>query len=166
MSSLQSLVVGTDFSDTSEAAIESALTLASTLGAQVTLVHAYELPLHAFPDGAVSHAEVLADLSAALRKALDSEIALRAEHGVAIRPVLVLGPAVDALNDVADEVDADLIVVGTNGRSGFARTILGSTAEQLVRSARRPVLAVRATTELTLRERLGRKNSPHGARAL
>jgi len=162
--SLQCLVVGTDFSDTSDAAIVSALDLARSLRARVTLVHAYELPMYAFPDGAMSHAEVLADLSAALRQALESEIALHAGRGVPMTSVLMLGTAVEVLNHVAEDVDADLIVVGAHGRSGLARAILGSTAEQVVRSAKRPVLTVRPAADLTLREQQSRRRTPQGAR--
>jgi len=48
---------------------------------------------------------------------------------------------------VADEIDADLIVIGTHGRRGLARALLGSVAENVVRTARRPILTIHGPRE-------------------
>ena len=143
MKPIQKIVVGTDFSAIADRAVDHAIDLAKQTGASVTLVHAYELPIYSLPDGLVvatpGVAKAITDAGmAGLAKAVEA----RKDRGVALGHVLRMGPAAEELNGVAAEENADLIVVGTHGRRGFSRFLIGSVAERTVRIATRPVLVV------------------------
>ena len=143
MKKIQRIVVGTDFSDIAERAVDQAVDLAAQLGGKVTLVHAYELPMYSYPDGVVvSSSDAAQQVTTIATQRLASSVEQRKERGVRIESVLRMGPPWDELNSVAAEEVADLIVVGTHGRRGFSRILLGSVAERLVKTAVRPVLVV------------------------
>jgi nucleotide-binding universal stress UspA family protein len=88
-----------------------------------------------------------------------------AEDGIACSGYVVAfpeGSTSHAILELADELDASLIVIGSHGRSGVRRAVLGSVAEDLIRSGHRPVLVVRPTdADLTLSsDRAVRTNEP------
>jgi universal stress protein A len=164
MFSLRKILVPTDFSDTADAALLRALDLAEQFGAQVTLVHVYRIPTFGYPDGAmIAQVGVAQDLHVSLTNALKNELEAHAARGVPMSYVLRVGSATDAINDVADELGADMIVVGTHGRVGLAHVLLGSTAEQVLRTATRPVLVVRVPPAPPSRDVRARGESPHVA---
>ncbi len=166
MFSLQKMLVATDFSDASDVAVESALDLAEAMGASITLVHTYSLPTYGYPEGAfIPQAEVAHDLVTSLTAALKSEIESHAERRVPMAYVLRLGPAPEVINDVAEEIGADLVVVGTHGRTGLAHALLGSTAEHILRAATLPVLVVRTHAETGHEEQHERDDAPRDASA-
>ena len=143
MKRIERIVVGTDFSDIAERAVDQAVDLAAQVGGKVTLVHAYELPMYSFPDGVVvSSSDAAQQVTTVATQRLAASVEQRKERGVHIESVLRMGPPWDELNSVAAEEVADLIVVGTHGRRGFSRILLGSVAERLVKTAVRPVLVV------------------------
>ena len=145
MNPIHRIVVATDFSELADTVVDSALDLAKQLGASVTLVHSYEIPIYGFPDGVlVAPADLASRLGAAAQVELDRLARRHADRGVPISTVLRMGAAWDEINAVAEETKADLIVVGTHGRRGLARALLGSTAERLIRTATRPVFVVHA----------------------
>jgi nucleotide-binding universal stress UspA family protein len=121
-----------------------AMEVARESGAELHLVHAYELPPlmtmspgidAAFPEGPVRYAEMLQDsLEAAVRP-------LRGGESVKCR--VELGAPGPALAAVAEEVGADLLIVGAARRSRLARAILGTTAQRVLRDAAVPVLVAR-----------------------
>jgi nucleotide-binding universal stress UspA family protein len=141
-SPFRTILVPHDFSPQSDAAIELAQQLAGLSGARLHLVHAVETPLlHAVtPAGviALSLSSVVAE--GAL---LEAEGALRRVAGGA-QVCVVEGAPRDVISAVAAQLPADLIVMGTHGREGLARAVLGSVAEHTVRHAPCPVLTVRA----------------------
>jgi nucleotide-binding universal stress UspA family protein len=145
MTSIQKIVVGTDFSDASARALDYACDLARALSASIDLVHAVDVPAITLPiEGAVmSTADHVAKLSIDAQAQLDTVLAGRANRGVALRGHVRTGVADSELVSYAEEVGADLIVVGTHGRTGVAHVLLGSVAERVVRTARCPVLSVR-----------------------
>jgi nucleotide-binding universal stress UspA family protein len=145
MKDLKSIVVATDFSPIAEHALDEALDLAARLGATVTLVHAYEIPVYGFPDGIlVASSDVTAQLQSTAQKQLMRSIEARKDCGVAITPVLRMGAPWEEINTVAKESGAGLIVAGTHGRRGLSRALLGSVAERLIRTATLPVLVIHA----------------------
>lgn len=145
MKRIERIVVGTDFSSIAEHAVDHAVDLAEQIGASVTLVHAYELPAYSLPDGVVVATPAVAkSITDAGLKGLAESVERRKARSVALRPILRMGSVADELNAVADAEDADLIVVGTHGRRGFSRFLIGSVAERTVRTATRPVLVVHA----------------------
>ena len=119
------ILVATDFSDSAEAAFGVALDYARRLHARVRL-------MHVFSEGEFDVTRLLADAAA------------RAEPDV---PVTVTGTGGDPAEEIlryASRQPIDLIVVGTHGRSGVSRLLLGSVAERVLRGARCPVLVVPA----------------------
>jgi nucleotide-binding universal stress UspA family protein len=81
------------------------------------------------------------------RRALPPLHADLVEFGVDARDLVRHGDVVDTILAVADEVDARMIVMGTEGRKGLQRLILGSVAERVVRRSSRPVMTVRAAPQ-------------------
>jgi nucleotide-binding universal stress UspA family protein len=143
MKDLKNIVVATDFSTIADHALDEALDLAKTLGAKVTLVHSYEIPVYGFPDGIlVASADVTAQLQTASQTQLTRTIEARKDRGVAITPVLRMGSPWEEINTVAAETGAGLIVAGTHGRRGLSRALLGSVAERLMRTATLPLLII------------------------
>jgi nucleotide-binding universal stress UspA family protein len=144
MAAPKRILVPTDFTETSERALDWALDLAARIGASVTVMHAYEIPVIGFPDGAIiATPEVATRIADASRAALDATAEKRRSGPVAIDTLLREGVAWEAINAVADEIDADFVVIGTHGRRGLARALLGSVAENVVRTAHRPVVTIR-----------------------
>lgn len=106
-------------------------------------MHAYEIPILGVPDGAlVATPELAARLSEAARSALDATLARVQGRGVQVEGVLREGVAWEEIDRVADDIDADVIVIGTHGRRGLARALLGSVAENVIRTTYRPVLTI------------------------
>jgi nucleotide-binding universal stress UspA family protein len=143
MADFRRILVPTDFTDTSERALDWAFALAARLGSSITVMHSYEIPIVGFPDGAlVATADIATRMAEASRAGLDRTVAKRTSGTIAVDGVLREGVAWEEINKVADAIDADVIVIGTHGRKGLARALLGSVAENVVRTATRPVLTI------------------------
>jgi nucleotide-binding universal stress UspA family protein len=142
MATAKHILVAHDFSDTAEGALHYAVDLAEKLGAALTIVHAYEVPIYGFPEGPALVPEMAAQLEQASRTALEAVVKRAARQGLKLDARLRQGPAWSEINATAKEVGADLIVLGTHGRKGVARALLGSVAEKVVRTAPLPVLTV------------------------
>ena len=138
MMQLKHVLVPTDYSDTSEAALTYGRALASLFGADLTLLHVTDNPFlrATVADPATLRAGEVKRLSDRLTPA-DREI-LRA------RAILeVSDDPADEIVTYAKAADIDLIVMGTHGRRGAAHLLVGSVAERVVRTAPCPVLTVR-----------------------
>lgn len=145
MDALKIILVPTDFSAASERALDYALALASKLEAKVFLLHTYELPIIGFPDGTlVPSAEIVSRLLSEAERELAACVAKRKESGASIVTLLRQGDAREAILVAAEEISADLVVMGTHGRRGITRALIGSVAEAIVRVASVPVLTVHA----------------------
>jgi nucleotide-binding universal stress UspA family protein len=144
MRPIKTILVATDFSEASDHALEYAVDLARRLDAQVVILHAYELPVYGFPDGSIiATPEMATRIAHAAELGLKSVAEKWAKNGVPILKLLRVGPPAEQVNAVAEEVGADLVVLGTHGRRGLSRALLGSVTEHVIRTATRPVLAVR-----------------------
>jgi len=140
------ILVPTDFGDPSEVALDCAIEYAKKLGSEIVLMHAYEIPIMGFPDGAiVATAELTARILEGAQIGLDRQIRSRSASGVRMHGIIKQGDAYRMVNETADEVGAGLIVMGTHGRKGLSRALLGSVAEKVVRTSRIPVLTVHPT---------------------
>ncbi len=145
------ILVATDFSEASQTALDYAVDLAKQLGANVTVLHAYELPIYGFPDGAfIASAEMAATIMSGAQAGVAALCEKRKGRGVELTQVVRQGIAWEEVHRVADEVGADLIVIGTHGRKGISRALLGSVAEKIIRTATRPVLTVHEKIEPSL----------------
>ncbi|MGD0527271.1 MAG: universal stress protein [Polyangiaceae bacterium] len=141
------ILVPIDFTEVSAHALDWAIELAASLGASITVMHSYAIPVVGFPDGAlIPTPQVASDLGTAAGDALEAAVKGKRGGKVAIATVLREGEAWEEIVGVADEIDADLIVIGTHGRHGLARALLGSVAEHVVRTSHRPVLTLGAAS--------------------
>jgi nucleotide-binding universal stress UspA family protein len=142
---IKHVLVAHDFGETAQEALVYALDLAEQLKARVTIVHAYEIPIYGFPEGLALNAEVVGRIEAVSAKALEGVVERARRPGVDVDGVLRQGPAWSEIGGAAAEVKADLIVIGTHGRTGLAHALLGSVAEKVVRTAHCPVLTVHSS---------------------
>ena len=135
----------TDFSESAEYGEQQAVRLAHATGGELILLHvAVESPLYG--EGLMTVKEVR-DVFGAARKwateALEARGAKIREHGLATRWLLRTGVPHEEIARVATEERADYIVMGTQGRGGLERALLGSVADRVVRTAPCPVVTVR-----------------------
>jgi nucleotide-binding universal stress UspA family protein len=138
------ILVPTDFSDPARAAAKTALELAQAFHVPLVLMHVYGVPGQAYAGvDLVLTADFVRSVESAARAALNEEAALLANKGVDISTVLSVGAAWEQILEAAKQVDAGLVVMGTHGRRGLPRALLGSVAERVVRLSRIPVLTVR-----------------------
>ena len=137
------ILVPVDFSKGSDRAVAQAESLALALGADLELFHAYQLPVLALPDSSVTISPTyVSDLTERAQRELDKYRVDIESRGVSAHVKLVEGSPADAIIERAQALRALMIVLGTHGRGGFRRFLLGSTAERVVRTASVPVLTV------------------------
>ena len=134
-----------DFSDYSRRALDHAMAIARWYGSTVTALHVFSsAPVVAsYPGPVVLEPIVLTavgreELLAETKAFIDAE----AVPGVRVEAVVREGQAAAEIADMAISMNADLLVIGTHGRSGFERLLLGSVTEKVLRKARCPVLTV------------------------
>lgn len=143
----QRILVPFDDSDTSRKALHSAIQLARESGGRLRIIHSLdELRYMAPYDYTV---EVLEAARASANAALAQALELARAAGVSAEAALLEGLDLRLGEVVANDArawPADLVVVGTHGRRGVGRVLLGSGAEQIIRQAPTPVLAVRAAS--------------------
>jgi nucleotide-binding universal stress UspA family protein len=139
---IQRIVVPHDFSETAQCALDYALDLAEKFGACITVVHTYEVPIVNYPEGPAITTDLVHQVRAAANAALDGLVSRIHRPGVAVDGALREGPAWSEIIAAAADGNADLIVIGTHGRRGLSRALLGSVAEKVVRGAACPVLTV------------------------
>ncbi|MFO0667506.1 MAG: universal stress protein [Polyangiaceae bacterium] len=147
----QKILVPHDFSRCASRALEQAIHLARTVSGRIVLLHVARLPHDLPPETRVTPPgeEGSLAISDLLKKGAERDLAavmspLLAEGTLVESMVRTSGEdlAVEILR-VADETSADVIVMGTHGRSGLSRLFLGSVAENVVRRSRVPVVTVR-----------------------
>jgi nucleotide-binding universal stress UspA family protein len=139
----KNILVPTDFSQGAEAALEYAVALAAKLDAKVHLLHVVGLQMLSAETGMVLSASIVDEIFKDNQKELDRLVAARQGQCGFGATLLESGDARGVIQVVANNLKADLIVMGTHGRRGFKRLLLGSVAETLVRIAPCPVLLVR-----------------------
>jgi len=145
----KSIAVGTDGSDTATQAVRQAVDLAVALGARLELVSAYEpVPVHRLRE---ERRDTPEDLQWAIHPredvdaTLESAAAIAREAGVEVGTYARQGDPADAILDVAEEREADLIIVGNKGMTGAKRFLLGSVPNKVSHHAPCSVLIVRTT---------------------
>jgi len=141
------ILVATDFSDGSQQALEYALRIAEKFDSELTLVHVWEAPSYAYATDLYLPVDVMASLEgAAVARLEQATTELKARFPGAKSRLHTGSPWQEVLG-AATEVKADLIVMGTHGRRGLERALLGSVAERVVRMSRVPVLTVHGAKE-------------------
>jgi nucleotide-binding universal stress UspA family protein len=143
----KNILVPTDLSEGAEEALDYACELATKFGAKIHLLNVIGIPALGVPELGVALTSSLIDtIIADNQSSLDSLVEIKRSHAQFGDVLLRTGDARDVINQTAKEVDADLIVMGTHGRRGVSRALLGSVAETVVRTAPCPVLTVRPHT--------------------
>jgi nucleotide-binding universal stress UspA family protein len=135
-----------DFSRASRAAFARAVELAKRDRTELVVVHVLTPVMPTVADGPIS-ARTWEDIEATARataqRALDALVAKAKKAGVRARGALLEGVPHEAIARMARRARADLLVIGTHGRTGLARFFLGSVASRVVATAPCPVLTVR-----------------------
>ncbi len=155
LTAVQRILWATDLSRVSEGAWRYALTLGDLLAAQMVLLHVVR---PADPAGAADH--LVPPASGRMERylaPLESELESRRQAvealGLRARRKVVVGVPADVIVAEAEAEQADLVVVGTQGRTGLSHLLLGSVAEAVIRKAPCPVLAVKVRGDSEVKER-------------
>jgi nucleotide-binding universal stress UspA family protein len=140
----EEILVPTDGSEPAAAAIDHGLAVAERTDARVHAVNVFDVGSTSVSPNASPSTARIEKLKSEGRAATDRIATQARERGLDARTEVRNGfPSMDLL-DYADEYDVDLITMGTTGRTGLSRYLLGSTTERVVRHAEMPVLAVNA----------------------
>ena len=139
------IVVPTDFSECSRAAWDEAQRLARAFGSELVLLHVLvePAPFSGAPFGLGVGREFYDGIRRWAEGELQRWIEAPKAAGLAVRGEIRTGVAHREIVDLATDTRADLVVIGTHGRSGLDRALLGSVADRVLRLAPCPVLAVR-----------------------
>ncbi len=138
----KTILVPTDFSEFADHALDYAIALAARLDAKLHVVNAIGVPALGVPELGIALTSTT--IESAVKRSQASLDALAVRHLPAkIEVLLRTGDARDIIVNTAIELGADLIVMGTHGRRGFKRALLGSVTESVIRHAPCAVLAVR-----------------------
>jgi nucleotide-binding universal stress UspA family protein len=142
MPDIRRILCPVDFSPSSERALDFAVDLAKALGAELDLLHVYQLPVYALPDGAMmAGPEFTTRVTTESQRAL-TELCESRASGVTTKTHLIEGIPYREIVRMGEDLGVGLIVVGTHGRTGLRHLLLGSVAERVVRSAKVPVITV------------------------
>ena len=139
---LKTIVVATGLDGQAEGALEYARKLATNYGSRIVLAHGLDPMDYAAVDGLPG--SVASHLTTEARKVLDTMVGELLREGIHSHSEVRQGAVAEMLVDVARQYEAGLIVIGTKGMEGVGPVVVGAIAEQLVRLAPCPVLAVAA----------------------
>ena len=141
---IKTILVPTDFSSSSRAGLAFALDLAKHLSADLQLLHVFQLPYAVGWEDGMTMAAASVEFMEQMRKRGEEQLAVQVgvckAAGVRARSEQVDGAPY--LKIVELSAKADLVVMGTHGRTGLPRLMLGSVAERVVRMAKCPVITV------------------------
>jgi nucleotide-binding universal stress UspA family protein len=146
MSRFKRILHPSDFSRASGGAFAKAVQLAVDNRAELLLVHVFTLPLQMVGEAYIppdAYAKIEASTRAWAKNGLDKLIGKARRAGVRARALVLEGPPHDRIARAARAHRADLIVMGTHGRTGLARLFLGSVAARVLSTATCPVMTVR-----------------------
>ncbi len=149
MKMFKHILVAVDFSDYSQEAVRIVSGLVGDDDCQVLVLHVCNAPKAVDPTIMVAQSraiksliELQKEMAKAAEKKLQDWIGRYDWHGAKVSWEVLSGAAYKVITNRAREIDADLIVIGSYGRSGFARRLIGSTTEKVLRKTRCPLLAV------------------------
>jgi nucleotide-binding universal stress UspA family protein len=142
---IRTILHPTDFSENSQHAFHFACSMARDYGANLIVLHVYPTPVLPTMDGAVFPfpLDVPRDELLAMLNDIKPD-----DPAISVERLLVVGEPSYEIKRIAESYSADLIVMGTLGRSGLTRLVMGSVAEDVSRNADCPVLTVRSKSAL------------------
>lgn len=160
MMKVEKILMPTDFSDCAQAALAHALFLAEQLEAELHLLHVIVLPQHDplnpayyVLDDEELYERLRQSAATAMRQLIDAQKDRRIKIVEALRRGIAAAPEIVAH---AEKNAIDLIVLGAHGRRGLRRLLLGSVAEEVVRTTPCPVLTLRGTTRVAAPRDVGK----------
>jgi nucleotide-binding universal stress UspA family protein len=141
----KTILFATDFSTSSEYALKYALSLARKFESRLGIIHVINEPvdLRGFYVPHISFDQLEAEIEAGARKMMESFCQTHADGYPGVETFVVPGIPYDEIIKKAAELSADLVVVGTHGRTGLDHVLFGSTAEKVVRKSPVPVMTIR-----------------------
>jgi universal stress protein A len=141
------IMVASDLSKVSRGALNTAIVFAQSKGAELIIVHVL-VPIAPFVPEQLIQPGILETIEVDARRWAEQQLARLAaaarKTGVRVKAVLLSGDPADQIIRAARTHHSDLIVVGTHGRRGFSKMMIGSVAERVVRTAPCPVVTVRS----------------------
>jgi nucleotide-binding universal stress UspA family protein len=147
--SFKKILCPVDFSAGSRQALAVAVRLASEADAELVLAHVWYVPAAMFPVEHPLPVQIVQQLNDDAQRALDLAVRDASALGAKrLTSTLLTGIPWSAIVDLPDDPEFDLVVIGTHGRTGLARILLGSVAEKVVRHAPCSVLVVRPDGEV------------------
>lgn len=144
---LRKIMVASDFSDASRVALRRAQLIATAQEAELLLLHAIDAGTPAPTLGDPAAAEVVAADRSAIGILLEAERRELTGRGLAAAQLRLDGPPGKVVPQTAAALAADLLIVGSHGRTGLERVVLGSVAEKILRASTVPVLVARGPAE-------------------
>lgn len=149
MSLPRNILVPIDFDDSAAQVLDYAVALAAKLDAKIHVLHVVQWPLLGAEVPAAITEAAMDDIVKGQQQSFDELVAMHTGKAPLGSAVVKIGNAQTAIQAAAKHVAADLIVMGTHGRRGVSRLILGSVAESVSRTAPCPVLLVRSGPTVT-----------------
>jgi universal stress protein A len=143
---IQHVLVPTDFSAPAEQALDYAIRLARTFSARLTLLHVIQpIPMGGVDMGVALPETYLQEVEEAAQGSMEEALARVTAAGLTAEQLVLYGVPFQEIVETAKARQVDLIVMGTQGRTGLMHVLLGSVAERVVRLAPCSVLVVRAS---------------------
>ncbi|HEY5593892.1 MAG TPA: universal stress protein [Nitrospiria bacterium] len=147
MITLHRILLATDFSDFSNEALDYAVYLSRGFGADLYLLHVFEPPFFSHSGVSLNVRPEVHQWIMEVKQEAQEKLGKLAEevrhHGAKVHPIFKEGTPFVEILKVAGEIPADLIVLGTHGRTGLTHVLMGSVAERIVRKSSCPVFTVR-----------------------
>ncbi len=149
MQDYSTILVAIDFSDSSDNAFQHALSIARKYSAKLIVLHVINEPvdLRGFYVPHISFEKLEEEIEEGAKKMMDTFCAQHLNDYADYESVIVSGLPYEQVIDTAREKNADLIVMGTHGRTGLDHVLFGSTAAKVVRKSPIPVLTIRLEEE-------------------
>lgn len=143
MPTFKNILCPVDFSTCSRNALTAATELARSSDAALTIVHVWQPPLYGAPE-AMMPGDVIQQMAQDAERTLaDWEASAKAAGIKTAKSTMVTGAPWNEIMRLAEATHADLVVMGTHGRTGLKHALIGSVAERVVRHARCAVLVIR-----------------------
>jgi universal stress protein A len=145
MKKFETILVAVDFSDSSDNAFQRALLMAKQIDARLIVLHVVNEPIdiRGYYVSPISFEKLDREIEEGAKKMMDTFCQKYLNDFENYESVIVSGQPHEQIISQATEKNADLIVLGTHGRSGFDHVLFGSTAEKVVRKSPYPVLTIR-----------------------
>ena len=143
MPTFKNILCPVDFSSCSRNALTAATELARTSEAALTIIHVWQPPLFGAPDATIPGEVIQTMADTAEHTLADWEASARAAGIKTVTSTMVAGTPWSEIIRLVGVTHADLVVMGTHGRTGLDHALIGSVAERVVRHARCAVLVMR-----------------------